>query len=97
VLATASLLAEAGIEEEQQVFSIPDCPYDSGGTPLSVSVRIEKSPIRDHSAVSAPDFVIVPDAIVLHRPEVTTGLKDKGMLLIDTKESVLNLKSATRL
>jgi pyruvate ferredoxin oxidoreductase gamma subunit len=55
-------------------------------------VRIEKSPIRDHSGVSAPDFVVVQDATLLQRPEVTADLKDQGMLLIDTTESALNVK-----
>jgi len=92
VLTTASLLAEAAVEEGRQVFSVPDCPYDRGGTPLSVSVRIDQSPIRDRSAVRAPDFVVVQDATMLQMPEVTAGLKDQGMLLINTTESALNVK-----
>lgn len=92
MLTTASLLAEAAVEEGQQVFSVPDWSYDRGGTSLSVSVRIDKSPIQYRSSVSAPDFVMVQDATLLQRPEVTAGLNDKGMFLINTTESALNVK-----
>ncbi|MEE9202838.1 MAG: 2-oxoacid:acceptor oxidoreductase family protein [Dehalococcoidia bacterium] len=93
VLTTASLLAEALVEEGKHVYASPDCPYDRGGTPLSVSVRIDQEPIRDRASARSPDLLLVQDATRLKEEAVTRGLKEKGMLILNTTESALNVKA----
>lgn len=92
VLTTASLLAEAAVEEGKHVYASPDCPYNRGGSPLSVSVRIDQQPIRGRALVSTPDLVLVQDATLLKEGEAAKGLKEKGMLILNTSESALNVK-----
>lgn len=94
VLTTASLLAEAAVEEGKHVYASPDCPYSRGGSPLSVSMRIDQQPIRSRASVSAPDLVLVQDATLLKEEAVASGLKEKGMLLLNTTESALNVKAS---
>lgn len=92
VLTTAALLAEAAVEEGKHVYSSPDCPYDRGGTPVTVSLRIDDSPIKARTPVTAPDLVLVQDATLLQGGGPARGLKEKGMLILNTAESALNVK-----
>jgi pyruvate ferredoxin oxidoreductase gamma subunit len=57
-----------------------------------VSLRIDQQPVRDRAPVSAPDLVLVQDATLLKGEEAAQGLKEKGMLILNTTESALNVK-----
>jgi pyruvate ferredoxin oxidoreductase gamma subunit len=54
--------------------------------------RISNSPFRLRSQIYTPDYVIVQDATLLETVNVASGIKDDGIILINTKESPKNSK-----
>lgn len=53
-----------------------------------VFCRISERPIRIRSRVSEPDYVVVQDATILGELDVTEGIKDDGLILVNTNKSV---------
>lgn len=53
--------------------------------------RLSAQPIRLRSRVAEPDYVIVQDATIMGELDVTEGLKDGGLVLLNTDKSVEGL------
>lgn len=51
---------------------------------MSATVRIADSPIRVHGQSRNPDAVVVFDARLLQSVDVTAGLKEGGLLLVNS-------------
>ncbi|MBM3314836.1 pyruvate synthase, partial [candidate division WOR-3 bacterium] len=48
--------------------------------------RISDRPIRSHSGIKEPDIVVVLDASLLEPARATEGLRDGGILLVNSTE-----------
>ncbi|MEM2937174.1 MAG: 2-oxoacid:acceptor oxidoreductase family protein [Candidatus Bathyarchaeia archaeon] len=90
---TASeLLARAAVYEGKHVQSFPEFGPERMGAPVAAFTRISTEPIRVHCAVYEPDAVVVLDATLLKTVPVTEGLAKEGILLINSKESPIEVK-----
>jgi pyruvate ferredoxin oxidoreductase gamma subunit len=58
--------------------------------------RISNSPIRLRSQIYTPDYVIVQDATLLETVNVASGIKDDGIILVNTTEKPESLGLKTR-
>ena len=83
----ALLLAEAAIDVGKYAQAFPEYGPERTGAPVRAFTRIADSPIRLHSPVESPDIVAVLDQTLLDVVDVTEGLPDEGVLIINTPSS----------
>lgn len=81
------LLAETALGAGFYFQAFPDYGAERMGAPIRAYTRLSDSPITLHSPVLEPDVVIVLDPTLLGVVDVTEGLKENGVLLINTTES----------
>jgi 2-oxoisovalerate ferredoxin oxidoreductase gamma subunit len=82
----AEMLARAAFKEGKWVQAIPFFGAERRGAPVKAFVRLADKPIRVRSQVYNPDYVIVLDSALLDIVDVTEGLKDNGIVIINTRK-----------
>jgi len=90
----ALLLADVAFNMGKHVQGFPEYGPERMGAPITAYDRISDNPIRVHSNIYEPDFVVVVDDTLLHTVDVTMGLKEEGAILVNTlksKEEILPL------
>lgn len=91
---TASeILAEAALEEGKYFQAFPDYGPERMGAPIRAYTRIGNSPIRQHCQISEPDAVVVLDPTLIGAVDFTDGVKEQGVLVVNTPLSPSELKS----
>ena len=84
---SAELLAKAAIDEGKYAQAFPAFGPERRGAPVVAFDRIDsQSPIRVRAEIREPDVVIVLDPTLLSVVKVTAGLKNNGVLLINTSK-----------
>ena len=83
----AQLLAETALEEGKCIQSFPEYGPERAGAPIRAFTRIAERNIDLHCGVVSPDVVIVIDPTLLDTVDVTDGLPDDGILLVNTDQS----------
>lgn len=82
---TASLLlADAAFNTGKYIQGFPEYGPERMGAPLTAYNRISDNPIRIHSNIYEPDYVVVVDDTLLESVDVTAGLKQDGAIVINT-------------
>ena len=90
---TASLLlADAAFNTGKYIQGFPEYGPERMGAPMTAYNRISINPIRVHSNVYEPDYVVVVDDTLLSAVDVTSGLKEEGAILINTTKSIEEIK-----
>ena len=90
---TASLLlADAAFNTGKYIQGFPEYGPERMGAPITAYNRISNTPIRVHSNIYDPDFVVVVDDTLLDSVNVTAGLKTDGAIVINTKQDDETLK-----
>ena len=85
---TASqFLGEAALDIGKYIQAFPEYGPERAGAPMKAFTRISDEPIYIHSSVKNPDVVIVIDPTLLGVVDVIEGLKDNGVLLVNTEQS----------
>lgn len=80
----ARLLAEAAFLEGKHCQAFPSFGAERRGAPVVAFTRINDKPIRIRSQVYRPDFVVVLDPTILDSVDVSSGLKDKGLVVMNS-------------
>lgn len=83
----AELLSIAAFADGKFSQAFPAFGVERRGAPVQAFTRLSDMPIRIRSHIYDPDYVIVQDATLLQSVNVTGGLKDDGILIINTTES----------
>ena len=82
---TASLLlADAAFNTGKYIQGFPEYGPERMGAPITAYNRISNSPIRIHSNIYEPDYVVVVDDTLIESVDVTAGLKPEGAVVINT-------------
>ena len=90
---TASLLlADAAFNTGKYIQGFPEYGPERMGAPITAYNRISSSPIRIHSNIYEPDYVVVVDDSLLESVPVTAGLKETGAIIINTTKDADSLK-----
>jgi len=85
---TASqFLGEAALETGQYIQAFPEYGPERAGAPMRAYTRISEGPIHIHSSVTNPEIVVVIDPTLLKAVDVTDGLGEEGVLLVNTDKS----------
>jgi pyruvate ferredoxin oxidoreductase gamma subunit len=85
-LVLAQFMAIAALEDEKygQAFPFLGGGGERRGKPIMAFCRLSGRPIRIRSRITEPDYVIVQDATIIDEVDVEDGLKQGGMILINT-------------
>ena len=91
---TASeLLAETALHEGKYLQAFPDYGPERMGAPIRAYTRISNSPIKQHCQITDPDVVVVLDPTLIGVVDFTQGLKEHGMLVVNTSTPPTELRS----
>ncbi len=91
---SAELLARAAINEGRYAQAFPKFGMERRGAPVMAFDRIGRDePIWVRADVAEPDIVVVLDPTLISIVNVTSGLKDDGLLVINTRKSMEELES----
>jgi len=91
---SAELVARAAIGEGKYAQAFPSFGPERRGAPVQAFTRIDsKEPIKIRAEVTQPDVVIVLDPGLLSIVNVISGLKDGGIVVINTKKSSEQIRS----
>jgi 2-oxoisovalerate ferredoxin oxidoreductase gamma subunit len=83
----ANILASAAFKEGKYVQAFPFFGVERRGAPVTAFTRIDDKPIRIKTQIYEPDVVVVLDPSLLDTVDVTAGLKDGGIVIINTEKS----------
>jgi len=95
VVTSANLLAIAAFKEGKYCQAFPFFGTERRGAPVVSFARIDTKFIRTREQIYNPDYVIVLDPTLLDVVDITEGLKDDGMIIINTNKKV-NLKTKAK-
>jgi len=86
---SADLLAKAAISEGKYAQAFPSFGPERRGAPVLAFDRIsDKEPIRVRAEITEPDVVVVLDSGLIRIVNVTSGLKEGGTIMVNTKRSL---------
>ena len=91
----ATMMAHVALDEGKFGQGFPDYGPEREGAPMRAYTRLSSRPIRIHSAVYTPDVVIVLDPTLLETVPVTEGLREDGVLLVNTPLSPAEIRERT--
>ncbi len=83
----ANILASAAFREGKYVQAFPFFGVERRGAPVTAFTRIDEKQIRIKTQIYEPDIVVVLDPSLLDTVDVTAGLKDGGVVIINTEKS----------
>ena len=85
---TASLLlADVAFNTGKHVQGFPEYGPERMGAPITAYNRISPEPIRVHSNIYDPEYVVVVDETLLESVDVTKGLKKEGAIVINSAKT----------
>jgi len=85
---TAALLfADAALNSGKYVQAFPEYGPERMGAPVAAFNRLSSKPILMHSGVTNPDVVMVLDPTLIESVDVTEGISDKGVIIINTDKA----------
>lgn len=94
---TASLLlADVAFSSGMYVQGFPEYGPERMGAPITAYNRIGNEPIRVHSNIYEPNFVVVVDETLIKAIEVEKGLKESGAIIVNSERSPEELRAELR-
>ena len=89
----SELLAEAAFLDGREPQSFPFFGVERRGAPVTAYARLDDRPIGVRTSIVAPDVVVVLDPGLLATTPVVDGLKDGGLLLVNTSRAPERLEA----
>jgi pyruvate ferredoxin oxidoreductase gamma subunit len=90
---SAEILAQAVISEGKYAQAFPSFGPERRGAPVQVFNRIDSAaPVRIRVDITEPDYVVVLDPTLLSRVKVTSGLKEGGWVVVNTRKTASEIK-----
>jgi len=92
---SAELTALAAIGEGKYAQAFPSFGPERRGAPVMAFVRVSETPIVTREKVYEPDIVIVLDPSLLKIVNVEAGLKNGGVVILNTSKSAEKIREET--
>ncbi len=89
---SAELLAKAAIDKGKYAQAFPSFGPERRGAPVEAFVRVSDEPIKIREKIYEPDVVLVLDPTLLDVVKVDAGLKEKGLVVVNTPEQAESVK-----
>lgn len=80
----SKILADALAKEGNYVQAYPEFGVERRGAPVFAFIRIDNKPIYDKSRIYTPDHVVVVDPTLVDAIDVTEGMKEGGIIIINS-------------
>ena len=90
---SAELVARAATNEGKYAQAFPSFGPERRGAPVIAFLRISDEFIRIRTDIYEPDIVVILDPTLLRAVDVTSGLKDTGKIIINSRRSPEELKA----
>lgn len=87
----ALLLAEVAFKTGKYGQGFPEYGAERMGAPITAYDRISEEPIRVHSNIYEPEYVVVVDETLLECVDVTKGLREDGAILVNTAKDAKDI------
>ncbi|MDR0881810.1 MAG: 2-oxoacid:acceptor oxidoreductase family protein [Candidatus Adiutrix sp.] len=81
---SAELMAQTAVGSGKYAQAFPSFGPERRGAPVTAFLRISDQPIRVREKIYNPDVVVVLDPSVMNVTKVDAGLKDSGVLIINS-------------
>lgn len=94
-MTSAELTALAAIEEGKYGQAFPSFGPERRGAPVMAFVRVSETPIRTREKVYQPNYVVVLDESLLSIVNVEAGLREGGMVILNTAKSIDQIRKET--
>ncbi len=98
VMTSSYLIAEAALVEDKYVHAFPSFGPERSGAPIAAFARISNERFYVKTEIYEPDIVIVQDPTLLGQVDVAAGLKEGGLVIINTddpsSEEVVKLRES---
>ena len=91
----SELLAQAAFLDGKEPQSFPFFGVERRGAPVTAYARVDDRPIGVRTSITRPDIVIVLEPGLLATQPVTNGLKDGGLLLVNSPTPPERLRAPT--
>jgi pyruvate ferredoxin oxidoreductase gamma subunit len=89
---SAELVAQAAIDSGKYATAFPSFGPERRGAPVVAFARVDDQPVRLRSKVYNPDVVIVLDPSLLEIANPAEGLRETGVLVVNTSHGIEDLK-----
>jgi pyruvate ferredoxin oxidoreductase gamma subunit len=89
---SAELTALAAIEHGKYAQAFPSFGPERRGAPVMAFVRVSDEPIRTREKIYEPDIVVVLDPTLLEIVNVVAGLKENGVVVLNTTKSAKEVR-----
>lgn len=88
----SKVLADALAKEGNFVQAYPEFGVERRGAPVFSFIRIDNKTIYDKSRIYTPNHVVVVDPTLVEAIDVTEGLKDGGVIIINSEKNPASFK-----
>ncbi len=93
----AKLVAETALELDRYIQAMPEYGPERMGAPIQAFTRISDDPIEIHNNIETPGVVVVLDESLLPIVDVTSGMTEGGVIIVNTCSPPASVKSALKL
>ena len=80
----AKLVAETALSQDRYMQAMPEYGPERMGAPIKAFTRISDEPIEIHNNIENPHVVVVLDETLLDVIDVTEGICDNGVIIVNT-------------
>ncbi len=95
---TAALLfGDAAIETGKYIQAFPEYGPERMGAPVFAFNRISDEPILQHCGIKSPSIVVVLDPTLMETVDVTEGLPEDGVVVVNTQKTSAEIKKELNL
>ena len=91
---SVEILAVAAIEEGKYAQGFPSFGPERRGAPVAAFNRVDNKRIKIRSGIYRPDAVVVLDESLIGLVNVADGLKQNGVLIVNTAKTAKELQKA---
>ncbi len=93
----AKTFANACLHSGRHVQAFPEYGPERAGAPLQAYNRISQTKLQRHCPVSNPDIVAIVDASLLNGVDVSAGMCNEGLFLVNTDKNHAIIKKKLQL
>ena len=93
----ATLVAQAALHEGKYSQGFPEYGPERMGAPVVGYTRISDGVLRMHQPITNPDYVLVFDETLLKQINVTSGMSEDSILIVNTKAAPAKIREAVGL
>ena len=93
----ATLVASVAVHEGKFAQGFPEYGPERAGAPIKGYTRISGTNIYQHSPIDHPDVVVVLDESLLEIANVTDGLAEDGVLIVNSERSPGEIREQVKL